>query len=95
MFGAKGKTGSAIKKARASTPPGGNRAGMASSSPGGDPDSASTSKAPARRVVNGVTALKFIPFSMTEFENSLTENQRRLLQLEIETLGKSWYASVY
>ncbi|KAF8608151.1 uracil-DNA glycosylase [Ceratobasidium sp. AG-I] len=64
---------------------------MASSSPGGDPDSASTSKAPARRTVNGVTALKYIPFSMDEFEKSLTENQRRLLQLEIETLSKSWF----
>jgi uracil-DNA glycosylase len=89
MFGAKG--GGVIKKARASTPPSGSRAGMATSSPGGDPDSAPQgSKTPARRTVNGITALKYIPFSMDEFLKTLTPDQKRLLQLECETLNKSW-----
>ncbi|KAG8741193.1 hypothetical protein FRC10_003187 [Ceratobasidium sp. 414] len=83
MFGGgKGKDG-ASKKARASTPPGGR--GMASSSPGG-PGEASSSKAPARRTVNGVTLLKYVPFSLSEFQGSLTERQRELLALEFKIL---------
>ncbi|KAG8757010.1 hypothetical protein FRC12_010411 [Ceratobasidium sp. 428] len=89
MFGGgKGKDGAA-KKARASTPPG-QRSAMASSSPGG-PDEAGSSKAPARRTVNGVTLLKYVPFSMSEFKGSLTDRQRELLALECDTLGLSWF----
>jgi hypothetical protein len=96
MFGGgKGKAQTPAKKARASTPPPKNYAGMASSSPGGDSDAPQPSKAPARRTLNGITALKYIPFSMTEFQDSLTDSQRSLLQLECETLGKSWFVFFY
>lgn len=84
MFGSKG---GGAKKARASSPSG-NRA---SSSTGGDLDSAPQgSKTPGRKTINGVTVLKYIVFSMDDFQKSLTDDQKRLLQLECETLGKSW-----
>lgn len=35
-------------------------------------------------------ALNSIPFSMSEYIDSLTEDQKRLLTLECETMGKSW-----
>ncbi|QRV84210.1 Uracil DNA glycosylase superfamily [Ceratobasidium sp. AG-Ba] len=77
------------KKARASTPPGVRRAAMASSSPGGA--DAGASKAPAKRTINGLPVLKYIPFSLSEFQNSLTERQKELLQLECDTFGLSWF----
>lgn len=37
--------------------------------------------------------LNTIPFNLNDFINSLTEEQRGLLGLEIETMGKSWSVS--
>lgn len=44
-------------------------------------------------VNTGLQALNSIPFSMQTFKESLTEEQKELLQLECETLGKSWQVS--
>ncbi|KAA1467329.1 uracil-DNA glycosylase [Dentipellis sp. KUC8613] len=38
----------------------------------------------------GLQPLNAIPFSMSAYQDSLTEDQRRLLKLECETMGKSW-----
>lgn len=35
-------------------------------------------------------ALNSIPFSMSEYKNGMTEDQAKLLELECETMGKSW-----
>jgi uracil-DNA glycosylase len=35
-------------------------------------------------------SLNSIPFSLSEYVESLTEDQKRLLKLECETMGKSW-----
>lgn len=48
------------------------------------------SSSPAKAVTFGLQPLNFIPFSMKEFKDSLTEEQRNLLLLECETMGKSW-----
>ena len=39
---------------------------------------------------SGQQALNSIPFSLSEYTTSLTEDQKRLLNLECETMGKSW-----
>jgi uracil-DNA glycosylase len=41
-------------------------------------------------VGDGLQALNSIPFSSTEYTASLNEDQKRLLKLECETMGKSW-----
>ena len=41
-------------------------------------------------VKTGIQPLNSIPFSMQGFKDSLTEEQRDLLLLECETMGKSW-----
>ncbi|TFY55222.1 hypothetical protein EVG20_g9399 [Dentipellis fragilis] len=38
----------------------------------------------------GLQPLNAIPFSMSAYQESLTEDQRRLLKLECESMGKSW-----
>ncbi|KAI0249155.1 uracil-DNA glycosylase-like protein [Lactifluus subvellereus] len=38
----------------------------------------------------GLQSLNSIPFSSSEYVASLTEDQKRLLKLECETMGKSW-----
>lgn len=38
----------------------------------------------------GLQRLNFIPFSLKEFTESIPENQRDLLRLECECMGKSW-----
>ena len=38
----------------------------------------------------GQQPLNSIPFSLSEYVDSLTEDQKRLLKLECETMGKSW-----
>jgi uracil-DNA glycosylase len=38
----------------------------------------------------GLQSLNSIPFSSTEYVASLTADQKRLLKLECETMGKSW-----
>ena len=44
----------------------------------------------AAAVVSKTQTLNAIPFNLNGFINSLTEEQRGLLGLEIETMGKSW-----
>ena len=39
---------------------------------------------------DGQQPLNSIPFSLSEYVASLTEDQKRLLNLECETMGKSW-----
>lgn len=39
---------------------------------------------------SGPMKLNSIPFSLTAFREKLTEEQNRLLSLEIEVMGKSW-----
>jgi uracil-DNA glycosylase len=39
---------------------------------------------------NGQQPLNTIPFSLSEYVASLTEDQKRFLKLECETMGKSW-----
>lgn len=41
-------------------------------------------------VASGVQPLNSIPFSLSTFQESLSEEVRPLLQLECETMGKSW-----
>lgn len=45
-------------------------------------------------VVSKSQTLNSIPFNLNDFINSLTEEQRGLLGLEIETMGKSWSVSI-
>ena len=49
-----------------------------------------TDGSPAAAVVWKSQTLNSIPFNLNGFVNSLTEEQRDLLGLEIETMGKSW-----
>ncbi|GAB1523497.1 uracil DNA glycosylase [Rhizoctonia solani] len=72
------------KKARASSPA---SARSSSPAPGDQPGTSAGSK----RTVNGVTALKYIPFSMDNFIAGLNDEQKKLLQLECETLNKVWF----
>ena len=39
---------------------------------------------------SGLQPLNSIPFSLSEYIDSLTGDQKRLLTLECETMGKSW-----
>jgi len=48
----------------------------------------------AASVVSKTQTLNSIPFNLNDFINSLTEEQRDLLGLEIETMGKSWLVSI-
>ena len=48
----------------------------------------------AGAVVSKTQGLNSIPFNLNGFIDSLTEEQRGLLGLEIETMGKSWLVSV-
>jgi uracil-DNA glycosylase len=61
------------------------RAGASSSSASAPAVTPSKPKAPG-------TTLNSIPFSMSEFEESLSDDEKELLALECKTLGKSWYA---
>ncbi|KAL5504039.1 UNG1 [Sanghuangporus vaninii] len=45
---------------------------------------------PTKSVTSGLQTLNSIPFSMQAFKDSLTEEQKELLNLELETMGKSW-----
>ena len=38
----------------------------------------------------GLQSLNSIPFSLSDYVDSLTEDQKKLLKLECETMGKSW-----
>ena len=39
---------------------------------------------------SGLVKLNSIPFSMTAYRESLSDDEKRLLQLECEVIGKSW-----
>ncbi|EDR08433.1 uncharacterized protein LACBIDRAFT_249888 [Laccaria bicolor S238N-H82] len=39
---------------------------------------------------SGIQRLNSIPFSLSAFQESLSDNERKLLQLECEMMGKSW-----
>lgn len=39
---------------------------------------------------SGLQRLNFIPFSLSEFIESIPEDQRHLLRLECDCMGKSW-----
>ena len=49
---------------------------------------------PSTAVVSKTPTLNSIPFNLNGFINSLSEEQRDLLSLEIGTMGKSWSVSV-
>ena len=40
-----------------------------------------------------LTKLNAIPFSLSTYQESLSEEEKKLLALECDTLGKSWYES--
>ncbi|KAF8896217.1 uracil-DNA glycosylase [Infundibulicybe gibba] len=42
----------------------------------------------------GLQKLNSIPFSLSSFQDSLTEEQKDLLRLECEVMGKSWWAKL-
>lgn len=39
---------------------------------------------------SGIQRLNSIPFSLSAFQESLSDDERKLLQLECEIMGKSW-----
>ena len=47
-------------------------------------------KAFATTAASGSQSLNSIPFSLSSYQESLAEQERQLLGLECETLGKSW-----
>lgn len=51
-----------------------------------------TSSAPAGSSKSGQLRLNAIPFSLSQFQDSLNDDQRGLLSLECALMGKSWYA---
>ena len=61
----------------------------ASGSSGNDKVSAAVSSSGGS---SGLQTLNSIPFSSSEYVDSLTGDQKRLLKLECETMGKSWWA---
>ena len=77
FFSAKGKTKTSPLKGL--KPSGGSTSSIAS-------DSATQPKASA----SGLVRLNSIPFSMTTYLESLTDDEKRLLQLECDVMGKSW-----
>ena len=44
---------------------------------------------------SGLVKLNSIPFSMTSYLQSLSEEEKRLLQLECEVMGKSWQVAYF
>ena len=55
--------------------------------------SASSSSAPATKKARTLTAnpsLNSIPFSLTEYQDSMNDDEKKYLALECETMGKSW-----
>lgn len=63
---------------------------LAASSSGNDKlsSAASGTQSPGRSP--GQQSLNSIPFSLSEYIDSLTGDQKRLLKLECDTMGKSW-----
>ena len=58
-----------------------------SSPPADEKQEARSSKA----ITNGLQPLNSIPFSLSSFKESLSDEARELLQLECETMGLSWW----
>lgn len=55
--------------------------------------SASSSSTPATKKARTLTAnpsLNSIPFSLTEYQNGMNDDEKKYLALECETMGKSW-----
>ena len=77
FFGAQGKMKTSPLKGL--KPSGGSTSSIAS-------DSSTRLKASA----SGLVKLNSIPFSMTAYLESLSDEEKRLLQLECEVMGKSW-----
>lgn len=48
------------------------------------------SSSPPKTLTFGLQPLNSIPFSMQAFKDSLSDDQKGLLLLECETMGKSW-----
>lgn len=78
FFGSQGKTDAKSSPSEGQKPSGGSTSSIASNS------SATRPKA------SGLVKLNSIPFSMTAYLDSLSEEEKRLLQLECEVMGKSW-----
>ena len=56
----------------------------------GPPDVSTKKPKLAQSASSGSQALNSIPFSLSAFQDSLTEEGKNLLSLECETMGKSW-----
>jgi uracil-DNA glycosylase len=54
------------------------------------PSGLSTSSIASDSALAGHVKLNAIPFSMTAYLESLSDEEKRLLQLECEVMGKSW-----
>ena len=58
------------------------------------PSAASTSSSPAakrpRKTLSASPSLNSIPFSLSEYQSSFSDEEKKLLALECETMGKSW-----
>ena len=78
FFSAQGKKKSSPLKAL--KPSGGSTSSIASN----------TSSARPKASASGLVKLNSIPFSMTAYLESLSDEEKRLLQLECEVMGKSW-----
>ena len=46
-----------------------------------------------RRSMSGVPSLNSVPLNLDAYRASLSEEERKLLMLEMETMGKSWSVS--
>jgi uracil-DNA glycosylase len=79
FFGAQGKKKSSPLKGL--KPSGGSTSSIASDS---------STRPKASESASGLVKLNSIPFSMTAYLESLSDEEKRLLQLECEVMGKSW-----
>lgn len=78
FFGFQGKT--KISPSKGLKPSGGSTSSVASNS----------STRPKTSAASGLVKLNSIPFSMAAYQESLSDDEKRLLQLECEVMGKSW-----
>ncbi|KAF9521019.1 hypothetical protein BS47DRAFT_1335123 [Hydnum rufescens UP504] len=53
-------------------------------------DALASSSPSIGRTVNGVKPFNTIPFNMDKFKESLSDDEKRLLALECETMGRTW-----
>lgn len=73
---------------RGSDTPSSKKPKLTASSSGNDKLSSSGAQSSGRS--SDPQSLNSIPFSLSEYIDSLTEDQKRLLKLECETMGRSW-----